>query len=353
MSHKHLLTAILIVLTVSALISWRLITNKQRRDADLAIIGNSAAVIPVSVDTVRSSSMSDDIDAAGTFSAYEETAVVCESQGLIKDVLVDIGSHVHRNQQLAIIEDEVPASRLGFANDQFEKASLDLQRLERLYREHAATDQQLEAARINLSNAKKERVQAEKEYSNTRLTSPVNGIVTKRNVDKGTRISPGMSFGEIVDISTVIFTARLTAAELLGLNRTGKVIVSVDAFPGSLFNGTVQSTVIKADPSGRYQVDVRVVNNGELTILPGMYGKARFTRVPSNFGCIIPRKALVGSFKDPIVFVLTGNSVAIRHVVIAPINETLVEVRQGLSAGEVIVVSGQINLCDGTVVKPQ
>jgi hypothetical protein len=65
----------------------------------------------------------------------------------------------------------------------------------------------------------------------------------------------------------------------------------------------------------------------------------------------IPRRAITGSIKDPSVFVVRGDSVVERKISAVVLDDKNVTVSQGLSAGEIVVISGQINLVNGSKIK--
>jgi multidrug efflux pump subunit AcrA (membrane-fusion protein) len=65
---------------------------------------------------------------------------------------------------------------------------------------------------------------------------------------------------------------------------------------------------------------------------------------------VIPRRALLEGLDDPRVYVLDGTVARLRAIVAEALDDTRVAVRGGLRAGEVVIVSGQLNLRDGARV---
>ena len=66
---------------------------------------------------------------------------------------------------------------------------------------------------------------------------------------------------------------------------------------------------------------------------------------------MIPRKAIAGSIRNPEIFLVKGDSVIIRKIVVASLDEKQVQVLEGLKVGDVIVTSGQISLVNGSKIK--
>ena len=87
-----------------------------------------------------------------------------------------------------------------------------------------------------------------------------------------------------------------------------------------------------------------------MTLKAGMFGTAFFEGVNGHNALVIPRNALTGSIKEPKVFVVRGDTAYLKAISLGEVDDNLVEVILGLSPGEQVVVSGQINLEDGSAV---
>ena len=78
---------------------------------------------------------------------------------------------------------------------------------------------------------------------------------------------------------------------------------------------------------------------------------AKFNFVDETPGVVIPLNTLVGSTRDPRVFVINDGQAHERTLTITYVSEGKVKVRKGLSEGDLLVTSGQSNLKDGMQVK--
>ena len=346
---KIIIIAILII--VAAAIIIRLFMNKQSLDSELASISKFTTVVPVSVYTVKDENIRTSFSINGSFEPMSEVTIASETQGTIKKISAETGDNVREGQILAETDNDLIVSQLELAKANFEKAEKDMQRYEQLSKEDAASQQQSEAARLAYLNAKSDYVSASKQYNNSIIKAPVSGNITKRYIEKGSFIAPGSQTFDIVETNKMKFIAKLTADEILHIKKNNEVEITVDAFPGTNFTGKINAIVIQADDSKRYEVEIVVANAKDKVINPGMFGTAYFKNNSASQTLTIPRKALSGSVKNPEVFVLSGDSVIQRNIVAESINDKYLAVKQGLQAGDVIVISGQINLKNGTKVK--
>jgi hypothetical protein len=95
------------------------------------------------------------------------------------------------------------------------------------------------------------------------------------------------------------------------------------------------------------------IKNPSPEIKPGMFGTATFASTDTANRLLINRKSIVGGLKNPGVYTIENGVAVYRSVQIQPINASLVEVLEGLSAGDEIIASGLINVKEGIQVKAQ
>jgi hypothetical protein len=93
------------------------------------------------------------------------------------------------------------------------------------------------------------------------------------------------------------------------------------------------------------------IDNHRQQLRAGMGGTAQFEISVRDSALVIPRKCIVGSIKEATVFVQKGDSVMLQGITVDPLNESEVMVSNGLTIQEKIVISGQINLRQGSKIK--
>ena len=143
----------------------------------------------------------------------------------------------------------------------------------------------------------------------------------------------------------------LTAEEASGIEKGQKVNVSVDTYQGTRIDGHVTAINVKADESGKYNIEIEVNNSPEKPIMPGMFGTALFQGISRTDALVISRRTIAGSIKNAEVFLVKGDSVISKKIEVEPLNGEDVLVTKGLKPGDVVVTSGQINLVEGSKVK--
>lgn len=154
----------------------------------------------------------------------------------------------------------------------------------------------------------------------------------------------------IVDLSRAKVQVHLTEAEVYKVEQGQKVSITTDVYPGKAFNGTVSFISPQADATHSYLAEILVDNTGRSVLRSGTFVYADFTKKTKQQVIVIPREALTESVKDAAVYVIQNGIAKRKTIQTGAEMGNMVQVTSGLTAGEQIVTSGQINLKDGTPV---
>ena len=350
MKKKNIISASIIT-TAALLIIFRLAANKSSFNEELKLVSEANTTIPVLTDTVRCEQQATDFTTNGTFTPSQEISITSESQGKVVSINSKIGEKVVSGQVIACIDNVVLKSQLKLAKFNLEKAEKDMKRIEQLSKDDAATHQDYENAKQVFVNAQSVYTSAKTDVEKTFIKTPFAGNITKRNIEIGSYLTPGSAVFDIVVINRLKFMAKLTVSEIEKVQKGQNVKVSVDAYPGSFYEGKVSAIVSTADVSKRYDVEVDVNNTTGKQIKPGMYGTVTFSCNSDAQNLLLPRVAIAGSIKNPEIFLVKGDSVILQKIDVTPLNDKFVVVKNGLKAGDIIVTSGQISLVNGSKIK--
>ena len=347
---KTFISTVIIALII-LLTAIRLITNKKSFEEELNLVSQSNRYIPVITDTVSLKQISQTFSVEGSFSAMHEISISTESQGSIISASVEVGDRVREGDLLATLEHEAYASQLKVAKSNLDQAEKDFQRNKELLKTDGVTRQHYEHSKQAIIDSRAALQTATDQYNHCFIKAPFSGTITGRYIEKGMNLAPGMSVFDIADIDNVKLTVKLTADDFRKVYKHQKVRVRVKSGSNMTLEGTVITLSIKPDESKRYNIEIKIHNTPDQLLKPGMYGIAEFSESASVKALVIPRKALTGSIKKPVVFLIVNDSAVSRNITVTSLNEKEVCVQEGLNVGDVIVTSGQINLVSGTNIK--
>lgn len=345
------LLTVFILAGAIGLIGWVLANNKKKNEAKTAIVAEtSGGDVAVRVSPVQQDTLAVDFSANGNFIPAQQLNFAAENSGRVTRVLVDEGSFVRKGQTLAIIKADVLNIDLESAQAAYQNAARDLQRYENAYKTGGVTQQQLDQARLQVETAGARVASARVRVSDANVRSSINGIVNKRMIEPGAVVAPGTQLFELVDVSKLKLAVTVNESQVANLKVGDKVAVKASVFPDLNFGGTVTFIAPKADASLNFPIEIQLASNPGNKIRAGMYGTAFFDMENATPVTTVPRSAFVGSVSSNQVFVAQGNTAKIESVVAGRVMGDKVEILQGLNPGDQVIVSGQINLADGSKI---
>ncbi len=339
---------LIIIIAVICVIVFILLSNKAKTEEKIA--KNVTLVPTVSVVQVGRQEISENLSLIGTVSANLDVMVVSETIGRVTAVKADVGDRVNAGSVLIVVDDELKLANFKAAEVNYEKVKKDLQRYEALFKTKAVTDNEIESARLGCKGAEAQYLAARRQYNDTRITSPIAGIVTSRLVDLGSMVQPGMSIANVVDIAKLKVAVNVAENEVFKLKPGDQVTLNTDIYPGVTFAGQIRNISSKGDESHTYRVEIGMENNVENPLKAGMFARLTFPAITRKNTLAIPRESILGSVRNPQVFVVQDGVAKLRDITPGDEIGAHLEVVKGLSEGETVVVSGQNNLVDGAAV---
>jgi len=234
-----------------------------------------------------------------------------------------------------------------------DKLKEDYERTKDLYEGKAATEVNMIAAKYNYENTNIQLEQLKRQIDNADIVAPINGIVTICNFKAGEYVNPGASIASLVDISKLKATVFVNETEVYSIHENQVVNVSSPVFPEKKWVGKIAYISPYGDENHNYQVDV-LLNNTPAILKAGTNVSVEFNLAQKENIVVIPKKALVADRKDPYVYIIKNGIAHGSNVVVGLSEGNNIEIVSGLFAGDELVLSGQINLSEGskiTIVK--
>jgi RND family efflux transporter MFP subunit len=278
-------------------------------------------------------------------------AVAAETMGRVVGTSLAVGSYRPAGSLLVRLDDELRVTGVRMAEITLDKARRDLERMQMVQTENAIPEQQIDAGKYQVQSAEAQVVTARRQLRDTRIVAPFGGVIATKNTEVGALLQPGTVVATLVDVSVLKVKLNVSERDLQDVRVGDAVEVTSDIHPGIVYTGTVGTIGARADEAHTYAVEVAMRNNDRYQLKPGMFARVRFTSVPTQRSLVIPRTALVGSVKQPEVYVVRNNTVYRRSIMIGGEAGTDVVVLKGLLAGDEVVVGGQNNLRDSMAVE--
>jgi cobalt-zinc-cadmium efflux system membrane fusion protein len=182
------------------------------------------------------------------------------------------------------------------------------------------------------------------------LTSPIDGIVVERNATIGATVGPDSSLFKIIDSSSVWVDANVFEKDLNRVKLGQGARVSVPAVPGTVFSGKVIFVSSVVDPETR-TVKVRTeVANRDGRLKPDMFANVQIITEADRAAISVLQSAVLSDNGQSVVFVLTAGGYEKRVVTTGIQSDDRIEIRDGVKAGEKVVVKGNYLLLEQSKV---
>ena len=335
---------ITIPVVLLGLVVVRLKKNKELAKTNIVQF-NKEAAIAVIADTVVLQEVAFPSTFSGTFEPNLETKLSAELQGKINAVFVDVGDFVQKGQPLIQLDNSLLKLQLEGIEVQIEGLELDAKRYTILTKADAIQGVQLEKTLLALKAAKIQKATLAEQIQKTTIKAPFSGVVTAKLTEQGAFAAPGIPLLQITDIAVLKFTINIPETDL-ALFQIGKsYTITPDVMQNEFINGKMYMVGSKANAGNSYAIQFKI-NNTDLSLKAGMFGKVIVKNNRSAKGIFIPSSAIIGSATNPQVYVVKNGKAIKQDVLIQSTLQNQVLLASGIVAGDVIVVNGFINLYD-------
>ncbi len=342
--------AVVVIIAAILLIALKLKSNKQQFQSEVEFSQRKVDKIPVAIETTKIGFLSENVVATGRLEASDVLNLVSETQGKIIKIYKEKGDRVKAGDVIAKVDDEVISANVLTAEANYTQFEKDVERLTRLSEENAVTKRDLEQAAIGLKKAKADLINAKKALGNTSIKAPISGYINNDFITVGQLLGGGSPVCEIVNNNQLKLNIRVSEREVYKIKTGQSVIVSLTVFPDKKFNGKITSIAEKADAVMKFNVEITLDNDVDAHLKSGLYAEVELP-VKNEEELIISKACIVNSMESPTVYVAQDGKAIKRDLIIGQSNNDQVEVLSGLSEGEQVIISGQLNLKDGDDIK--
>jgi len=342
------------------------------------------AAVAVEVKPVHKDVIKDVGVFTGSLEPRSQFVVAPKVSGWLKQLLVDFGDTVQRNQVIAIIDDaeftqhlEQARAELKVAKANAENCDSDLELARREYeRAKALREKQIASAseldeseaalnacqtklKVSLAQvAQKESVlkAAELRLSYTKVqafweTDGQSRVVGERFVDEGALLQVNQPIVSILENDTLTAVVYVVEKDYPKIKLNQQAIITTDAYPGKTFSGIiVRIAPLLLESSRQARVELEIPNT-DLLLKPGMFIRAKIEFASNDNATLIPLAALVRRNGTQGIFIIDRENLKAGFVpvTVGIINDELVEVLEPDISGFVATLGNHL-LEDGTDV---
>ncbi|MDR6964866.1 efflux RND transporter periplasmic adaptor subunit [Shewanella putrefaciens] len=307
--------------------------------------------IPVETTTVMQGDVSSFYSTTATLEAPQEANVVSRISGLIESITVEEGDRVRKGQVLAIIDAKRQQYDLDRSEAEVKIIEQELNRLNKMNNKEFISADSLAKLEYNLQAAIAKKDLAELQVKESRVISPIDGVIAKRYVKAGNMAKEFGDLFYIVNQDELHGIVHLPEQQLTSL----KLGQEAQIFSNQQSNQTIDAKVLRISPivdpqSGTFKVTLAVPNENA-RLKAGMFTRVELKYDTHENVITVPYSALINQDNKQALYVIDGTNANRREVTIGYREGDAVEIVSGIKPGEQVVTRGHQNLKDQSLVE--
>lgn len=304
----------------------------------------------VEVFTVAAQPLDNTLGSVGTLIAEDAVVIRPELAGLIAKMHVQDGARVKAGQALFSLESQLLYAEHQEAIANLERSRRGYKRAEELVAKQLLARSEFDQAKADLGVDKARADSAAIRLAKTTIKAPFDGVIGLQQVSLGDYVQPGQALTNLVRLDPMRVDFQVPESALGKLNAGLPVRVRVDAFPERAFAGKVIAIDPQINPATRSVLVRASVGNADNALLPGLFARVELVLAQRANALLVPERALWPIGAQVFVFRVVDGKAQQVQVRVGERLPGQVEIRSGLSAGDVIVTAGQPKLYDGAAV---
>ncbi|TRO67571.1 efflux RND transporter periplasmic adaptor subunit [Christiangramia sabulilitoris] len=294
----------------------------------------------------------------GNVATDENIIIYPEFSGILTEVLVNEGQKVSKGQVLARIDDGGLRNELAQLDAQAKLAKTTYERQKRLWEQNIGSEMQYLEAETNYEALQSSVNSLKSRLGKTVVRAPFSGVVDEVISEQGEVVNPGQNqLFRLISLDKMYVEADVPENYLNTVSKGTDVKVSIGSV-GREFEGKISQVGNNINPNNRtFRIEVAVPNEKDL-IKPNQIATIKLNDYTSENAIVIPESSIQkNAMGENIVYVLeqendkdfgTAKKVVVETGLVY--NDSI-EIKQGLTSGQILITDGAKNIRDGQEVK--
>jgi membrane fusion protein (multidrug efflux system) len=300
------------------------------------------------------------LPAIGTFRALQGVEVAPQVGGIVREIKFESSQDVAKGAPLVQIDDSTEQADLKSNDAALKNAEVSLQRQRQLIAGGNTPQANLDAAWATRDQAAAASEHTRAIIAQKAIVAPFAGRLGIRRIDVGQYVSPGTMLVTLQQLDPIYVDFSLPEQNLADLKPGQTLETQVDAYPGTIFKGTIKFIDARVSADTRNVMVRGEMPNPQKKLLPGMFANVNVLAGAPKEVVTLPRTSISYSLYGDSVYVLTpapqkageaqaagsDQLYAIERRFVRPgdAREDKVAILEGVQPGELVVSEGQIKL---------
>ena len=307
--------------------------------------------IPVKTQIAKQGDVSSFYNTTAILEAPEEARVVTRLAGMITELKVEEGDSVAQGQIMAVIDAKRQEFSLAHLQAEAQIIEQELQRLKQIENKQFVSADSMAKLEYKLLSARAKRDEAQLQVTESKIRSPIKGVVAKRTVKAGNMAQEFDELFYVVNQEKLHAILHLPEAQLpfLRLGQTAKIYTSHQKNVALNANVFLISPIIDTQ-SGTFKVTLALPNHNA-QLKAGMFARVEIRYDTHKNVITVPAQAIIDQDNQYSIYVVNNNKVQKKSVSIGYKEDNTIEIISGIELGDNVVTHGLHNLKDQSLVE--
>jgi membrane fusion protein, multidrug efflux system len=363
MKVRFTITAILIAALIGGLAWFQFIKKPEIVKGFLSQMKPPPAI--VAAEPARTDNWVERLYSIGTLISYQGVDITTQVAGIVTDIFHESGEDAARGTRLVQLDIAVELADLASSKATLQEAEVAFQRQNDLIAKRVTSEANLDTARAKRDTAAASVKRIEAVIAQKTILAPFAGRLGIRKVERGQYVSPGFMLVTLQALDPIRVDFPMPEQTVGKLQVGQPVELTVDAFPGQVFKGKIESLDARVSQETRTLLVRANLPNPERKLLPGMFANVAVLVGDPKPVVTVARTAVTYSLYGDNVYVVkvgaakdgaaAGAEAPMtaerRYVKTGPARDDRVAILSGVEAGEQVITTGQIKLNPGSGVR--
>jgi membrane fusion protein (multidrug efflux system) len=310
----------------------------------------AATPLPVEVATPSVADIFATYESTAKIAADAEAPVIARAEGQIVEIVVEEGDLVSAGQLLARLDGDRSRLQMIQAKINLEKATREHERQTSLRERGLVSAASLETLQYEVASLQATYDLRRLNYEYTMIKAPIAGVVASRDVKSGAHVKMNDAVFSIANTERLVAHLKIPQTELSKFSAGHRASVRVDYMPDVTFDAQIARISPTIDPrTGTFRATV-YIDNANRDLAPGMFGRFSVAYEKHSAALLVPKDAIVSEDNEKVVYVVENGAALRRPVTTGIESSDMIEILEGLTPDEQVIISGQTGLRDGSKV---
>jgi membrane fusion protein (multidrug efflux system) len=282
--------------------------------------------------------------------AIAEADVIAKVAGEVREILVEEGDPVRKDQVLARLDGDRLRLELSQSEANLRKLQRDFERNVDLKDKGLISTGDFDKIRYEMEALEASYNLARLELDYTQIRAPIDGVIAARYVRLGNTVAVNEPVFEVTSLDPLVAYLHVPEREYRNIREGQVASIDIDALAGQRLVAAVTRVSPVVDPdTGTFKITIEI-SDEQRRIKPGMFGRISIVYDQHVNVLQVPRNAILEESGETSVFVVEDDTAIRRQVVTGYSNAGMIEVVEGLSDADRVITVGQIGLKDDALV---